>query len=85
MVHEIEYRIEHKTKRLTSWLVDSGIDAVRTAMARTVGLPIGVAAIQYLGKKWTATGLQIPTLPAIYKPVLGELRARGLIFHDWEN
>ena len=85
MVHEIEYRVDQETKRITSWMVDTGSDAVRTAMARTVGLPIGVAAIQFMEKKWSVTGLQIPTLPVIYKPVMEALRARGLVFHEREN
>jgi saccharopine dehydrogenase (NADP+, L-glutamate forming) len=85
MVHEIEYRIDGKTKHLKSWLIDTGLDAVRTAMARTVGLPIGMAAVQFLEKRWTAKGLQIPTLPIIYEPVLTELRSYGLVFRESEN
>jgi len=85
MVHEIEYQIDGKTKYLKSWLIDTGLDAVRTAMARTVGLPIGMAAVQFLEKRWTAKGLQIPTLPTIYEPVLTELRSYGLVFHESEN
>jgi saccharopine dehydrogenase (NADP+, L-glutamate forming) len=85
MVHEIEYQIDGKTKYLKSWLIDTGLDAVRTAMARTVGLPIGMAAVQFLEKRWTAKGLQIPILPIIYEPVLTELRSYGLVFHESEN
>lgn len=82
MVHEIDYRIGTASKHLMSWLVDTGKDAARTAMARTVGLPIGIAAIQFLDKKWNATGLQIPTLPSIYRPVLDELKEYGIVFNE---
>jgi hypothetical protein len=82
MLHEIEYRIGTEKKRLQSWLVDIGEDSARTAMAKTVGLPLGVAAIQYLTGKWKASGLQIPTLPQLYKPVLKELGDYGITFRE---
>lgn len=82
MVHEIDYRIGNEEKRLVSWLVDTGVDSLRTAMSKTVGLPIGIAAIQFLDKKWKSVGLQIPTLPHIYKPVLKELSEKGITFTE---
>ncbi len=82
MLHEIEYQIGSEKKRLRSWLVDTGEDSVRTAMAKTVGLPLGIAAMQYLTGQWQASGLQIPTLPEIYKLVLKELTQYGIEFHE---
>lgn len=82
MLHEIEYRIGSEIRHLRSWLVETGIDSSRTAMAKTVGLPLGIAAIQYLTGKWRVTGLQIPTLPVIYVPVLEELKQHGIRFTD---
>ncbi len=82
MVHEIDYQIRNDEKRLVSWLVDTGVDSVRTAMSKTVGLPIGIAAIQFLDGKWNAVGLQIPTLPPIYKSVLMELGDNGISFAE---
>ena len=82
MLHEIDYRVGPETKSMRSWLVDTGVDSVRTAMAKTVGLPLGIAAMQFLTGKWKATGLQIPTLPDIYVPVLEELKKQGIAFEE---
>jgi saccharopine dehydrogenase-like NADP-dependent oxidoreductase len=67
---------------MRSWLVDTGVDSVRTAMAKTVGLPLGIAAMQFLTGKWKAAGLQIPTLPEIYVSVLEELKNQGIAFEE---
>ena len=82
MLHEIEYRIGTEKKRLRSWLVDIGEDSVRTAMAKTVGLPLGIAALQFLTGTWKASGLQIPSWPQLYKPVLKELEDYGISFRE---
>jgi hypothetical protein len=42
-------------------------------MAKTVGLPLGIAAKNILNGKIKMSGLQIPTSKEIYEPVLAEL------------
>jgi hypothetical protein len=59
-----------------------GTDSVHTAMARTVGLPLGIAALLILEGRLTQTGLHIPTLPGIYDPVLGWLEREGIVFRE---
>jgi saccharopine dehydrogenase (NADP+, L-glutamate forming) len=49
-------------------------------MARTVGLPLGIAAVLVLEGRIALRGLHIPILPAIYEPVLGELERQGIRF-----
>ncbi len=85
MLHEIEYWQGEEKKRLNSWLIQDGEDAVRTAMAKTVGLPLGIAAIQYLEGSIVASGLQIPTRPEIYQPVLETLKIYGIDFLESED
>jgi len=51
-------------------------------MAKTVGLPLGIAAILILEKKITIKGLHIPIIPAIYVPVLKELATQGIQFEE---
>jgi saccharopine dehydrogenase-like NADP-dependent oxidoreductase len=82
MLHEIEYWRGEEKKQLKSWLIQDGEDAVRTAMAKTVGLPLGIAAIQYLDGTLRVSGLQIPTRPEIYQPVLETLKTYGIDFQE---
>ena len=51
-------------------------------MAKTVGLPLGIATKLILQDKITITGLHIPIVPEIYMPVLTELEESGIIFNE---
>ncbi|MEO8711703.1 MAG: saccharopine dehydrogenase C-terminal domain-containing protein [Parafilimonas sp.] len=85
MLHEIEYEINKKRSAIKSTLVVKGADNIHTAMAKTVGLPIGIAAKLILEKKITETGLHIPILPSIYEFVLEELKEYDIVFHESEH
>jgi saccharopine dehydrogenase (NADP+, L-glutamate forming) len=65
-----------------SLLVVKGEDSVRTAMAKTVGLPLGIATKLILNGTIKLKGLHIPTQKEIYEPVLNELEAHGIQFQD---
>ena len=83
MFHEIEYADrENRKLKIESSLVVKGQDSVRTAMAKTVGLPLGIAAKLILNGTIKLTGLHIPTPAEIYLPVLAELKKNGIIFHE---
>jgi saccharopine dehydrogenase (NADP+, L-glutamate forming) len=51
-------------------------------MAKTVGLPLGIAAKLILAGKIRMTGLHIPVKKEIYGPVLNELKEYGIQFHE---
>jgi len=85
MQHELEYEIRKKKYSLKSTLIVKGEDSTRTAMAKTVGLPIGIAAKLILLGKIKLTGLHIPILPEIYAPVLHELKANNIEFEEELN
>jgi len=51
-------------------------------MAKTVGLPLGMAALAILNKKITTAGVQIPTSKKIYMPVLEALKSYGITFTE---
>jgi len=85
MLHEIGYEMEGKSYRLTSTLVLDGADDRHTAMAKTVGLPLGLAAKLILEGSITARGLQVPLTPDIYVPVLRELESHGIAFSEEET
>ncbi|MHA4810632.1 saccharopine dehydrogenase C-terminal domain-containing protein [Flavitalea flava] len=86
MLHEIDYILEKsgttEKHALKSSLIVHGADNLQTAMAKTVGLPLGIAAKLILEEKIGLTGLHIPILPAIYEPVLKELSDEGVKFEE---
>jgi saccharopine dehydrogenase-like NADP-dependent oxidoreductase len=88
MLHEIAYTSDSaptKSRAIASSLVVHGEDHLRTAMARTVGLPLGIAAVLILEGKIKLTGLHIPILPEIYTPVMEELALQGIRFVEEEQ
>jgi saccharopine dehydrogenase-like NADP-dependent oxidoreductase len=85
MLHEIGYRKEGQVRKITSQLVVKGDDSLRTAMAKTVGLPLAMAALLLLQKKIGLRGLQIPTHADIYVPVLQALQKEGIKFSETDS
>lgn len=97
MLHEIQYtdgsqqpsfakvpedKQAPDTHRVSSSLVVKGENSLRTAMAKTVGLPLGIAAKMILNGTIQLTGLHIPTSRTIYEPVLAELKKYGVEFSE---
>ena len=82
MLHELEYEIDRQLHKTASCLIVKGEDHLRTAMAKTVGLPLGIAAKLILQEKIKLTGLHIPIIPEIYEPVLNELQAHDIHFRE---
>jgi saccharopine dehydrogenase-like NADP-dependent oxidoreductase len=80
MLHEIEFEVDGKKMVIKSSLVVKGENSLRTAMAKTVGLPLGIAAKLILNGTIKLTGLHIPTSKEIYEPVLKELEQLGIKF-----
>lgn len=80
MLHEIEYQQDGKKQKHTASLVAKGDDNQHTAMAKTVGLPLGIAARLLLNGTISCRGLRIPTAKEIYEPVLAELERQGISF-----
>jgi saccharopine dehydrogenase-like NADP-dependent oxidoreductase len=80
MLHEIEYEINNEKKKIESSLMISGEDSRRTAMAKTVGLPLGIVAKLILNGDINLKGLHIPVSKEIYEPVLKELEEHGVKF-----
>jgi saccharopine dehydrogenase-like NADP-dependent oxidoreductase len=85
MLHEIEYEQNNQKHFLRSSLIVKGENALRTAMAKTVGLPLGITAKLILQNKISLRGLHIPIIREIYEPVLEELALEGIRFHEEIN
>ena len=82
MLHEIVYSTGSQQSAVSSSLVVKGENSLRTAMAKTVGLPLGIATKLILSGKIKMTGLHIPTSKQIYQPVLKELELLGVKFNE---
>ena len=82
MWHLLNYVEDGVTKRLESSMVVLGDDEHNTAMAKTVGLPIGIAAKNILNGKIKATGVKMQIEENIYEPILKELVDYGISFTE---
>jgi len=72
----------NRKEKIISTLVDYGIPHGDSSMARTVGLPAAIGTRMILEGKIKATGVHIPVLPDIYKPILEELKNLEIAFKE---
>lgn len=78
MWHKFEFFDKSKNpQEVHSTLVATGDDATETAMAKTVGLPVGIATKLILNKQIDLSGVHIPIKKEIYSPILDELENLG--------
>jgi len=83
MQHEIEYIHKGKKIKLTSTMVIKGENREYSAMAKTVGLPIAILARLVLNKKIVPpTGVLLPVMASVYRPVLNELAHHDIVFNE---
>ncbi len=85
MQHVFEYEQQRKKRKLTSTLVMKGDDGSNTAMSRLVGLPLGIFVKLLMLGKISTTGVNIPTMPEVYEPVMAELEDFGVKFVEQEE
>jgi saccharopine dehydrogenase-like NADP-dependent oxidoreductase len=57
-----------KSKLILKWF--AGDDQTYTAMSKTVGLPVAIAALQILNGKIKSPGVQLPISKEVYLPIL---------------
>lgn len=82
MYHKIGYELNGKKEQIDATMVCLGEDQTYTAMAKTVGLPVAMAALQILNGNITTPGVQLPIKKEVYEPILKELEEFGVIFHE---
>lgn len=80
MLHELEYVLNGRTQHSTAHLVVKGEDQQRTAMAKTVGLPLALAALAILDGRIQKPGISIPVSADIYSQILPALEHSGITF-----
>ena len=84
MYHKFGYELNGKEKQIDSKLVVTGENQTYTAMAKTVGLPVAIAALKILNGKITTPGVQIPISREVYEPILKELESYGINFKEYD-
>lgn len=84
MYHKFGYELNGEKKQIDSKLVVAGENQTYTAMAKTVGLPVAIAALKILNGKITTPGVQIPITREVYEPILEELKSYGVNFKEYE-
>ncbi len=85
MYHKFGYELNGEKKQIDSTMVHIGEDQQKTAMAKTVGLPVAIAALAILNKKITTPGVQVPITKEVYDPILKELETNGIVFKETET
>jgi len=84
MWHRFNYEVDGQERELHSQLIVIGEDEDYTAMAQTVGLPVAICAKMIINGKIDLKGVQLPTIPEVYKPVMAELEEYGIHFKETE-
>lgn len=82
MLHDVAYTLNGQSHRQYSSLVLKGEDAHRTAMAKTVGLPLAIGVKMILEGRIKETGVLAPMHKSIYEPVMSELSHLGIVFRE---
>ena len=84
MYHKIGYETNNGFKQIDSKLVVLGENQTFTSMAKTVGLPVAIAAVKILNGEINTPGVQLPIQKAVYEPILKELETYGIVFQEYE-
>jgi len=82
MYHKFGYELNGEKSQIDSSMVYTGKDQIHTAMAKTVGLPVAMAAIGILNKKITTPGVLRPIKKEVYEPILKMLEDQGITFTE---
>ncbi|PQJ71821.1 saccharopine dehydrogenase family protein [Polaribacter butkevichii] len=84
MQHLFGYEINGEKHQIESSLTVTGENQTYTAMAKTVGLPVGIAALKILKGAIKTPGVQRPITKEVYEPILKELENYGIKFLEKE-
>lgn len=78
MWHRIRYKTAHGEHEVQASIAVKGDDEIQTAMAKTVGWPLGIAAKLLLLGKIHNRGVTVPVGRELYTPILHELSSLGI-------
>jgi len=80
MQHQFVFELAGEKRKIVSSMTREGADSVRTAMAYTVGLPLGIATKLLALGTISPLGVTLPITADIYNPILDELAQHGINF-----
>jgi len=84
MYHKFGYELNGDKHQIDSTMVSIGENQTYTAMAKTVGLPVGMATLKILNGEITRKGVLRPIYPDVYNPILKDLEAYDIEFNERE-
>jgi saccharopine dehydrogenase (NADP+, L-glutamate forming) len=84
MQHQFIFKLAGEKYKIISSMTYEGTDNMRTAMAYTVGLPLGIATKLLALGKISPLGVTLPLSENIYNPILDELAQHGINFTEEE-
>ncbi len=82
MVHYFDFELQGEKMRRKTYFTLEGEDSQKTAMAKTVGLPLAIATHLLMKGDLNLTGVHLPMHSDIYEPVLEELKRHGILFRE---
>ncbi len=82
MYHKFGYELNGEKKQIDSTMAYIGENQTYTAMAKTVGLPVAMAALRVLNKEIVTPGVHRPIAKDVYDPILNELEEYGVRFNE---
>lgn len=85
MWHRFVYEHNGTQNEIQSSLIVKGESEKKTAMAKTVGLPLGIAAKLLMEGKISQRGVCIPIRREFYEPVLEELKRYEIDFRETDS
>ena len=85
MYHKFGYELNGEKKQIDSTMVHIGEDQSKTAMAKTVGLPVAMATIMILNGEIRTPGVQLPIKKEVYGPLLKKLEEHDIRFKEKET
>ena len=83
MQHQIDFELNGIKNKIISSLSVEGNNSLNTAMARTVGLPLGIATLLVFKNKIHKKGVLTPVVKEIYNPILEELQSEKIFFREY--
>ena len=84
MHHKFGFELDGKKRQIESSMVAIGENQTYTAMAKTVGLPVAIAALKILNGEIKTPGVLRPISKEVYEPILKELEGFGISFKEKE-
>lgn len=84
MQHRIKTMKRGIEKEYLSTLSVKGENSQFTAMAKTVGLPLAMAAVCVYENTWREPGIHIPSNQRLYLQILSQLKKEGVSFEEEE-